>query len=183
MTYPTIYFLRHGETEWNRERRIQGQLESVLTEKGVAHAHTQARLIKPILDAGLQCFVSPLKRAMQTAEIALHGHDMTVDERLMEIHVGDWQGELRDNIVGNKTLPILDLYASAPNGEGFDRFEARIKSFLDDLAGPSVIVAHGMWGQVMRGLIQGRPRAEMSGLSNHQGCIYVLENGQERLIM
>ena len=60
--FPKIWFLRHGQTEWNAEQRVQGQLESDLTELGIAHAHRQAELMAPILrDQRPPCLVSPLR--------------------------------------------------------------------------------------------------------------------------
>ncbi|WP_371224489.1 histidine phosphatase family protein [Roseovarius sp. 2305UL8-3] len=183
--WPKIWFLRHGQTYWNAERRIQGQLESELTPLGVQHAHAQARIMRPILQQRPPCFVSPLGRAQQTAQIALGGLPFQNDDRLAEAHAGDWQGLLRDDVIRDHaaTLPAdisaLELFLAAPGGEGFEAFEGRIAAFLDDLTEPSVIVAHGLLGQVLRGLIRGLRRAEMGALPNEQACVYLLEEGRE----
>ncbi len=183
-TWPKIWFLRHGQTYWNAERRIQGQLESDLTPLGLRHAQAQAR----ILQQGLPCFVSPLGRAQQTARIALSDVAFQNDDRLAEAHAGDWQGLLREDVIRDHaaTLPAdisaLELFLAAPGGEGFDAFEGRIAAFLDTLTVPSVIVAHGLLGQVLRGLIRGLARAEMGTLPNEQACVYVLEEGRETVL-
>ena len=70
----------------------------------------------------------------------------------------------------------------APGGERFEDFEARIHSFIDDLTRPTVVVAHGLLGQVLRGVILGKSRREMARLSNLQGCVFHLENGQETIL-
>ena len=185
-SYPTIWFLRHGETYWNAERRVQGQLESELTPRGIEQAHAQARLMQPILETVPPCFVSPLGRARQTARIALGGADFTTDARLAEVHAGDWQGELRDDILrrnpDREGQTPLEVFLSAPNGERYDAFRNRIQSFLDELTRPSVVVGHGLLGQVLRGLLCGLDRAEMGALPNKQGCVFVLSDGVETVL-
>ncbi|MEP2717680.1 histidine phosphatase family protein [Pseudophaeobacter sp.] len=188
MSFPTIWFLRHGQTEWNAELRIQGQLESRLSPLGQSHARQQADLIQPILTQSPQCFVSPLGRAQETAGIALAGMGFATDPRLAEANAGDLQGmtlpevALRFPDIWSANPKHLDLFCAAPNGEGYESFHARILSFMQDLTGPSVVVAHGLLGQVMRGIALNLSRAEMAALSNEQGCIYVLEEGRELLL-
>ncbi|MEX5563396.1 histidine phosphatase family protein [Pseudophaeobacter sp. 1A16562] len=187
--YPKIWLLRHGQTEWNAERRVQGQLESRLSPLGLEHAQRQAELMQPILHAeNPPCYVSPLGRAQQTAEIALAGRAFTTDARLAEVHAGDFQGHrLVDleqdypDIFARNTTP-LDMFCAAPGGEGYERFHARTLDFLQALSAPSVVVAHGLLGQVMRGIICGLDRSEQAKLSNGQGCVYVLEQGRETVL-
>ncbi|VAW00497.1 Phosphoglycerate mutase family 4 [hydrothermal vent metagenome] len=186
--FPKIWFLRHGQTHWNVEKRIQGQLCSGLTEQGLADARAQAGLMGPILALGPDCYASPLERAQMTAEIALGGAEFTTDARLAEAHAGEWQGRLRADVLrdcpdlARPEVSVLDVFLAAPEGEGYERFEARIKEFLHDLTGPSVIVSHGLLGQVLRGIVRGLDLAQMGRLSNDQGCVYVLENGTERVL-
>lgn len=185
---PKLWFLRHGETHWNAQKRIQGQLESQLTDKGVRQAHVQARLIRPVLRQGPACFVSPLGRAQETARIALGDTRYQTDPRLAEAHAGRWQGLLRADVIADARngfdldINALELFLAAPEGEGFADLRARIVDFLKGLSGPSVIVGHGLWGQVLRGLVRGLPRAEMGTLPNEQGCIYALERGRETVL-
>ncbi len=188
MQFPTIWFLRHGQTEWNAQHRIQGQLESDLTPLGVAQARDQARLMPPILAQGPACYVSPLGRAQKTAEIALGGAPCTTDPRLAEVHAGVFQGltktqaaQLRPDITAACPEP-LDLFCEAPDGEGYATFHNRIEAFLQSLTGPSVVVAHGLWGQVLRGIICGLDRAEQAKLPNEQGCVYLLRDGRETVL-
>ncbi len=168
--------------------RIQGQLSSELTEQGLADARAQAELMRPVLAQGPKCYASPLERAQKTAEIALGGAAFTTDARLAEAHAGEWQGRLRADVLrecpelARPDVSVLDIFLAAPGGEGYARFEARIRDFLHSLTGPSVIVSHGLLGQVLRGIICGLDLAEMGQLSNDQGCVYVLENGAERVL-
>ncbi|QFT60171.1 Phosphoserine phosphatase 1 [Sulfitobacter sp. THAF37] len=185
MTYPTIWFLRHGQTEWNREYRLQGQLDSPLTEQGAAEARRQADLMPPILAQRPAIFVSPLGRTRQTADIALRGAAYRTDPRLMEINAGAWQGLLRDEILATqpdlaaRAPTPLDIYEVAPGGEGLAAFQDRIRDFMRSLDRPTVVVAHGLLGQVLRAEACGLPPEAAGGLSNLQGCVYVLKDGIE----
>jgi probable phosphoglycerate mutase len=185
MALPTLYFLRHGQTEWNAARRLQGQRDSPLTETGVAHAKSQRRILAQIGAAAMPVYCSPLGRARQTAEIAVPETALILDDRLSEIHAGDWQGLTHDQIKARwpdryaEHSHGLELFCNAPNGEGFAKLETRIQSFLSGLNQPSVIFAHGLSGQVLRGTVCGLDRAEMGALSNDQGVVYRLECGRE----
>ncbi|MFS4582883.1 histidine phosphatase family protein [Phaeobacter sp. C3_T13_0] len=188
MAYPKIWFLRHGQTEWNAEGRIQGQLESQLSPLGLEHAQQQAALMAPILAQGPACFVSPLGRAQQTAQIALSGRPYITDARLAEAQAGVFQGMTRTEVAAQHpdiyaANPLnLDLFCAAPEGEGFAAFRDRIEDFLEGLCEPTVVVAHGLWGQVLRGLICGLSRGDMAVLPNEQGCIYQLWQGEEQVL-
>jgi len=182
--FPKIWFLRHGQTEWNLERRLQGQLDSPLTELGQSQARQQARILGPVLveaaAGSIDIYSSPLGRAQHTARIALSGHPYDTDPRLSEVATGEWEGRLRQEVApGGGDLMV---YTAAPGGEGFDALEARVADFLNHLQGPSIVVSHGLWGQVLRGLACGLDRPAMDQLSNLQGCVYVLENGNETLL-
>ncbi|GAB5434061.1 MAG: histidine phosphatase family protein [Epibacterium sp.] len=187
--FPKIWFLRHGQTEWNAERRVQGQLESDLTELGITHAHRQAELMTPILQAHQPpCFVSPLRRAQHTARIALSGRVYETEPALAEVHAGRFQGLTIDEIaaqfpqVDAQAMTHLDLFCAAPEGEGYASLHDRVLALLRRLEQPTVLVAHGLLGQVVRGLICGLERDEMAALPNEQGCVYVLEQGQETVL-
>ena len=181
---PKIWFLRHGQTEWNAVGRIQGRLNSDLTAQGRADARQQAELIAPFLaevtagPGGI--FVSPQGRAQETAQIALNGISYQVDDRIAEINTGDWEGKLRSEVTYADS--DIETYASAPGGEGMAALEERVSGFLASLTGPSIIVSHGILGKVLRGQVCGLDQAGMTALCNRQGCIYVLENGVEKIL-
>ena len=179
--WPEIWFLRHGETDWNLEGRIQGRKDSPLTAKGRAQAQQQALIIRDIaahVAAGTGgIYVSPLGRARQTAAVALVGHDPLIDPRLAEIDSGDWEGALKADLPHGAN--DLTLYTAAPNGEGWAGLSARVRSFADDLTGPSIIVSHGLWGQMLRGMAQGMTSEQMAAQTNRQGCVYHLKAGEE----
>ncbi|NIZ14012.1 histidine phosphatase family protein [Phaeobacter sp. HF9A] len=189
MDAPKIWFLRHGETEWNAEGRVQGQLESDLTAQGIAHARRQAEIMAPILAAHRPpCLVSPLRRAQHTARIALGARDFVTEPRLAEVHAGQFQGLTRTDIadrfpeIHQRVQTNLGLFCAAPEGEGYGAFQSRILDLVNQLETPTVLVAHGLLGQVLRGLICGLDYEDMAALPNEQGCVYVLERGREEVL-
>ncbi len=181
-SWPDIWFLRHGQTEWNLAGRIQGRLDSPLTALGHAQAQQQAQIIQGIaarVAAGPGgIYVSPLGRARQTAVLALPGHDPEIDARLSEIDTGAWEGRLKADLPHGAS--DLEIYAAAPDGEGLEALIARVRAFGDALPGPSIVVAHGLLGQVLRGLAKGLAPDQMGHQDNAQGCVYYLSKGVEK---
>ncbi|MDO4295303.1 MAG: histidine phosphatase family protein [bacterium] len=87
-----LYIIRHGETNWNVQGRLQGQTDTELNENGIRLAKVTAQNMREIpLDLAI---TSPLKRARHTAELILEGRGIPLleDKRLMEIHFGSWEG-------------------------------------------------------------------------------------------
>ena len=187
MSCPDLYILRHGETEWNRTGRWQGRLDSPLTPLGEAQAREQGLLLADLaLDPEqVALYVSPQGRAARTAEIVAEVAGWTgpirTDDRLREIDVGDWTGKLRDEIRAEADLPgeahFLEYYAAAPAAEGFASMEARARAFLDDLAGPAVIVTHGITSRFLRAVALGLDVADGEALPGGQGCIHRVSRG------
>ena len=185
MTYPELYILRHGETLWNAENRMQGELNSPLTEKGLRDAARQREILASLDLAGFAFYSSPQGRAFQTAGIALAGiaDHIHTDERLREIGVGDWSGRLRDELPMPKGKdPFMAQYEIAPNGEGFARVKTRCRAFLAGLQGPAVLVTHGITGGMIRGLVVGERAHAVRTTHGGQGCVYHLKNGVQNLL-
>ena len=184
----TILLVRHGETEWNLERRYQGRFDSPLTERGAA----QARAIGQLL-AGLPAAVaapivaSPQGRAQRTAGIIREGMGsagtVRVDERLRELTLGSWDGLTYGEIEARSPGIFADdgpeWCFRAPDGESYDAFAARVGEWLDEQndAAPIIVVAHGLVSRVLRGLYAGLPRAVALTLPVPQDRIYRLSNG------
>ena len=190
MTYPDLWILRHGQTEWNLAGRMQGWLDSPLTDLGRQQAATQNRLLwNADLPSGVTFHVSPLKRCRATASLALRGlcDAPLVDERLKEVSVGEFEGlTLGDVEEGwpGITAPVdgLTFHYRAPGGERFDEFRARIRAWLDDLDAPTVVVTHGMVSREMRGMLLGLDAAGAAGLPGGQGNIYRMSGGEMDVI-
>ena len=180
MAHPELYILRHGETTWNAENRMQGELDSPLTEKGHMDAARQHEILRARDLTGFAFFSSPQGRAFQTAASALGGiaGRIQTDDRLREIGVGDWSGRLRDELPMPKGHnPLMAQYELAPNGEGFAAVKTRAKAFLDDLQGPAVIVTHGITGGILRALVIGEKAYRSGSPPGGQGCVYWLKDG------
>jgi probable phosphoglycerate mutase len=153
LKHTKLVLVRHGETKWNVEKRIQGQGDSPLTEEGIEQARAIGRrLARERFD---RIVSSDLGRAMQTArEIgALTGHDVAPDARLRERHFGDGEGltyaEIDDRYPGAfSRVREVDPDYRIPNGESRRQFHERVVSALEALAEEHrgdalVVVTHG----------------------------------------
>ncbi|HIF9376456.1 TPA: histidine phosphatase family protein [Photobacterium damselae] len=158
-----LYLLRHGQTQFNAEKRLQGHCNSALTEKGQQQATAVGcSLAKEIEDtSGWVIYSSPLGRAMETAtivakQLGMDPNDIHQDARLMEYNLGDWeQQEIPQLVQQNPTLlDKPDWYLTAPNAETFDQVCTRLAAFLDDSSVPDsiIVVSHGLTGATLRGL-------------------------------
>jgi probable phosphoglycerate mutase len=192
MSYPTLYLLRHGQTEWNIAARLQGRLDSALTKQGRAQAKQQGTLLNGLLSnlPELDVFCSPQHRAQHTAQIALQGSDQPfqTDDRLREMSAGWWDGCYLDDIertngpLFEQARNSFELMFLAPDGEGEDSVLLRCRGLLADLKGPSVLITHGATLCILRGLLRGMRFDDMLDLSHEQGCIYAIENGIETIL-
>ena len=186
-TRPDVYLLRHGETQWNKTGRIQGQMNSDLTELGQAQAAQQGAILRRLGDqvAGLDRFASPLSRTQATARIAFGGAEFTNDARLIEIGCGAWEGitpaqrQARDPDLVARSPQDLDLYFNAPMGEGLPALRSRIEDFLNSLTAPAIIVSHKVSLIVMRACLTGITDEQMYDLTATQGTVIRISGGVE----
>ena len=180
--YPDLYLMRHGQTVWNAQGRMQGKLDSPLTALGVAQAEAQARLI-----AGIEAtrFASPQGRAQQTARIVFDGQPFATDPRLAEIDIGDFSGRLYPDLAAeHPALFALDgfgWYDHTPGGEGFSGLMTRARSFLDGLTGPALIVTHGITLRMLRLIAMGWDMSRFEDLQQHQGAVHVVRSGRHEI--
>jgi len=187
--FPPVFILRHGQTKWNLEGRLQGRRDSPLTDLGIQQAQIQRRLLAQVHAdyPDLTVISSPQGRARRTAEIATEGLDLslTFEDRVQEVFAGEWEGQTRAVIREEFLNPMedfvteFDLFLNTPGGERFDDLHDRCLSVLQELTRPTAIVTHGITGCVLRGLVLDLPIDEMDKLERGQGCIYRLENGAE----
>jgi probable phosphoglycerate mutase len=148
-----IYLVRHAESAWNSERRVQGQcLEVPLSAIG----RTQARLLGPRLKALdlVAVYASDAERALETARLALgQEHRIETTPELREMSLGEWEGRLVSEIHA-ETPEMLDMWYRKPSavnlagGENLISFRTRVISVMDKLiassgAGDIAIVTHG----------------------------------------
>lgn len=154
---PLIYFIRHGQTDWNAERRFQGHLDIPLNETGRGQASRNGRaLAEAIGEAGAFDFVSsPLMRASETMEIVrremgLDPKAYRTDPRLREIHLGDWQGLLladsaRDHpaLFAERNKSPWSFLHPGDGGESYLMLSERVLSWLAEVECDTVVTAHG----------------------------------------
>ena len=184
-----ILLLRHGETFWNREGRIQGRTESELTPRGERQALAMAGLVRDLVarsEGPFRLVSSPIGRALRTAEMvsAATGFPVEWDERLAEIGCGDWEGKLRADIAHHhpEVFATREWFFGAPGGETFEDVAARTQDWLADLpAEPGrrvIAVSHGVTGRLLRGAYAGLGRQATLDQDVPQDAIYRLQNGQ-----
>jgi probable phosphoglycerate mutase len=185
-----ILLLRHGETFWNRERRVQGRLESDLTPRGERQALAMADLTADLISQGggdWRLVSSPIGRARRTAEAvaAATGLAVQTDDRLMEICCGAWEGRLWDDVRRDDPHRGYDgerFFGAPGGGETFEDVHARAASWLADLAPEPerrvIAVSHGVLGRLLRGAYAGLDRQTTLDQDVPQDAIYRLQNGQ-----
>lgn len=133
-----LVLIRHGETDWNREGRYQGQADPPLNARGREQARTLAQQLRPLELQVL--YSSPLRRAWETAQILAQELGLPVfpDPRLKEIHQGEWQGLLVTEI--QQRYPQLfrawqerPWQVRPPGGETLEEVQRRVYQAVDDL--------------------------------------------------
>ena len=181
-----IYLVRHGETEWNRDRRIQGRLDSPLTPRGRQQARRIGRILAAKGIGPLPVSVSPLGRTRATAEILAEEMALgpvTVEPRLMELSLGSWDGLTFDQV--KACLPALvdgatahSWYFRAPDGEGFLSASGRVGAWLAEQNEPVIAIAHGMVGRVLRSLYLKLPFEEVMAEPLPQDVVWHFRHGR-----
>ena len=190
----TLILVRHGESEWNRAGRIQGQVNSPLTDLGINQAKAiRDHLSGILLNQELEIYTSPLDRALQTAEIIAQGIDypsrkIIIEERLNDFNLGEISGtfgwdKVAEIFPEQAQLRLQDPMRFHPSGgESGAEFEARLRSLLEDLMDDSTLklmVSHGIVNKFIRGILKNLSGKEMVELGESQNTIYRLEQGEE----
>jgi len=180
-----IYLVRHGETEWNQQQRLQGRLDSPLTALGREQSERLGQILAARLGADhqLPMHVSPLLRARETAIIIrryARGPDPIFDSRIQEISMGAWEGLTCDDVEA-RWPDLLDggdnmWWFRAPGGEQYEEFKGRVENWLGALTGPVIVVSHGITGRLIRGLMLGLPATEALILPSPQDVVWHIIN-------
>ncbi|HEX6129175.1 MAG TPA: histidine phosphatase family protein [Candidatus Limnocylindria bacterium] len=154
-----LLLVRHGVTTWNREGRFQGHLDAPLADDGRLEAHLLGERLAAAGETGLRTVTSPLSRAADTAAIIARqltseglSASVQVDERLMEIGQGEWEGRTHAELA----VDDAERYAAwrqrageeqPPGAETIEEALERVSAVLDELtatAGPAAcLVSHG----------------------------------------
>ena len=187
--YPEIWFIRHGETDWNLDRRIQGQTDIPLNATGHAQAAAIAQALSGLHTslAGFDLHVSPMQRPRQTMQYIVDGFGLDwssiiIDERLKELNFGDLEGSTWPELNARGLDPEKDpegYHAFRPEGgESYADATARVRDWLASLTRPTLAVAHGGISRIVRGLVLNLPVAEIPAQRNPQWKFYRLRDGE-----
>ncbi|RMA96020.1 histidine phosphatase family protein [Hydrogenothermus marinus] len=147
-----LYLCRHGESEYNAKKIIQGHIDTFLTPKGVFQARLAGEKLKKYKIEKI--YTSDLRRAYQTATVIgdILGIEPIVDERIREMHFGQWEGLGYDYIFKTKKEDWDNwlknpVACPLPNQEECIDFEKRLKDFLNQIKKEKeenvLIVGHG----------------------------------------
>jgi probable phosphoglycerate mutase len=194
MTMPVLYYVRHGETDFNVEARLQGRRDTELNAHGREQAKESGELLRDLFArngreaADFDYVASPLKRARETMEIlratlGLDRHGYRVDDRLMEISYGEWEG---------LTLPEIDARGpgilaerarekwdfAPPGGESYRALTNRISEWYASLTRDTVVGAHGGGARALMAIFGVLPQEEATHARIAQGVVYVFADGK-----
>lgn len=187
----TLYYLRHGETDWNAALRYQGQTDIPLNAKGRAQAARNGRRLKELLGSKateLNYVASPLSRASETmriarAEMGLDPDAFGFDDRLKEQHYGHWEGQLWHELAALDPVGFSahnrDKWNWCPRGgESYRMLSERIAGWLSDLESDAVVASHGAVSRVVRGLVLGLDGPSITSLEIPQDKVLIMRDGQ-----
>jgi len=146
-----LYIVRHGETEWNVEKRFQGRKDSPLTELGKQQAKQLGETLSGIQWEAV--YVSPLGRCVDTAKIIVkNGQPIILNEALQEMCFGNWEGQLHQEIIQTEPFKFEafwqepDHYITS-SGEDFYEVQERVIGELQKMihkhpSGNVLIISH-----------------------------------------
>jgi probable phosphoglycerate mutase len=186
-----IYFLRHGQTDWNAERRVQGHIDAPLNDTGRAQAARNGRALGAVIadPAAFDFVSSPLVRASETMEIVrremgLDPKAYRTDLRLREFNLGDWQGHIYDEL--RITLPELfaerdrdpwNFVSPGAGSESYAMLSLRVLEWVGEVDRDTIVTAHGGVGRCIRRHFLGLDDAEAFKLDAPQDKVLRIDNG------
>jgi broad specificity phosphatase PhoE len=185
MPAASIYLIRHAETTWNAERRVQGKLDAPLSERGVRQVGALVDALRQVRFAAL--YASPLPRAMLTARPVAEAQGLTVQgvDDLREIDQGAWEGRFIHDVettdgatlrAWSQTPDVVRM----PGGETLAEVQARAMRALTGLAarhaGDTIaVVAHGGVNKTLLLAVMGAPLSSYWRVRQHNACFSILE--------
>jgi probable phosphoglycerate mutase len=190
--FPLVYFVRHGQTDWNAEHRLQGQADTDMNVLGREQADRNGRrLAELIADPRDFDFVaSPMRRTRETMErvrasMGLDPLAYSTDDRLIEVNFGDWQGftlaELEAREPGSTQARPRNKWSFIPPGEGAESYQmllARVRPWLDELDRPTVCVTHGGVIRVIFRTVEAMAQQKSAALNVFQDKVLRLQEGR-----
>jgi probable phosphoglycerate mutase len=185
---PPIYFIRHGETDWNREGRIQGQIDIPLNDNGHQQAAAISRGLRNVLgNTRIDLFIaSPLTRTRQTMGYLLREFDLPANKAetepaMLELAFGIWEGHFFRDLKTDPRYPKdpAERFRWRPeDGESYEEGLERVRQWIGRIDGPTIIVAHGAIGRCLIGLVSGLAPAALVKVPTPQGHFCRLQDGR-----
>jgi broad specificity phosphatase PhoE len=184
----TLYFVRHGETDWNAERRYQGQTDVPLNERGRTQSRRNGEAMRAFLPgiAGADFVASPLSRAQQTmqilrASLGLDPNGYRVDSRLLELSYGSWEGKLQDDLPHTDPQGLADRQSDPfrwrpVGGESYADLLKRTINWVETLERDTVVASHGGVSRCLRAHLLGLDPATIPDLESPQDQVLVVAN-------
>lgn len=187
-----IYAIRHGQTDWNVEGRLQGSRDVPINDHGRRQARHNGRRLKREIggDPGRFDYVaSPLGRTRETmsiilAELDMARHAYRTDQRLVELSYGDWEGstlaEVDAATPGAIAAREADKWNFIPPGAGAESYEIlsrRVSGWLRETERPTVCVCHGGVIRTLFKLVGGLEPDEAAMAPAYQDRIALIRNG------
>jgi len=190
---PTIFYIRHGETEWNALGRLQGTQDIPLNDLGRKQAASAGAILAGLFardgrnETSLEFVASPLVRARSTMELvrgslSLPPDQFAIDTRLREIGYGQWEGAT----LAQMQVEDPDLFArrqtekwtvSPPGGESYVEVQARVNDWYRQLTADTVAVAHGGTARALMVALGLETPESAADLTIEQGAVYVFGDG------
>lgn len=190
-----ILLIRHGQTTWNAERRLQGQQDAPLSEKGLLQAQAAARRLSET--AFIALYTSDLGRAYHTAEIINEPHRLELIPRseLREVHLGVWEGKTVEELEQDESE--ADLLAKwrldsvsnrPPEGERLEEIQMRMIRALEEIAseypeGQVGVVSHGGAIKAAVSWVLGLPLDHQRRFEIGNGSITRIELSRSRSVL
>src|SRR6516164_2401395 len=189
-----LYYVRHGETDFNSQGRLQGRRDTVLNAHGRRQAAECGLLLGDLFvrdrrrTQDFKYVSSPLKRARKTMEIVratlgLEAHDYQVDARLIEIAYGEWEG-LTLHEIETRNASVLSARErdkwdfAPPGGESYRELADRTGSWYSSLTADTVVAAHDGGVRALMAISNIVSEEEATHAQIAQGVVYVFANGK-----
>lgn len=191
---PVLYLVRHGQTDWNAEARLQGQRDIPLNELGRVQPEEAARRLQSVCgDPGSLDYVSsPLGRSRDTMErmraaLGLDPAEYRLDDRLKEISFGAWEGHTWRELGGRDAVAVAARRRDKwnympPGGESYRMLADRVQPAVEAISRDTVIVSHGGVARVILARFCGLSEREAPALDILQGRVLVVEAGRYRWV-
>jgi probable phosphoglycerate mutase len=191
---PVIYYVRHGLTDWNLQRRLQGRRDTRLNEEGRAQASRCGEILRRAFErrgvaaAHLAYVSSPLVRACETMELiraalGLDAAGYATDCRLEELSFGDWEGLTYADVLELDAEVIIERERNKweflpPRGESYAQLTRRIADWYETLERDTVVAAHGGTGRALMAHLAIAPRQDAPHYPVDQGVVYLFADNR-----